>query len=240
MPNSTAPRINRISSTVCAGVLNAGDSSGARRRAAMAKPIAATGTAPPMTKARLGSHAPARSRKPITFAGLIICEIVRPSPNTSPETRAARMAGMGSNPDDVPRDKHGNDGARHEESGRGERAPRKPRDTAYAMSAGAAAAKPRSEADEESGDDDERRRRGQQDWRHRAAGEAIEERRCDEADDEGNAPRRLAGTRRPEIAGDAGDAAHAEPQQRGGKADQRSTDRGGDRREVVHGASLSR
>ena len=43
--------------------------------------------APPITKARLGSQVPARSRKFSTLAGLAIPEITSPSPKTRPDRR---------------------------------------------------------------------------------------------------------------------------------------------------------
>jgi hypothetical protein len=44
-------------------------------------------SAAPMTKAKLGSQLPEISKNDITFAGLIICETVRPQPNKTPAKR---------------------------------------------------------------------------------------------------------------------------------------------------------
>ena len=49
----------------------------------------ATTTAPPRTKARLGSHSPNTSRKPWTRTGSSIPDKDRPNPKTNPEARAA-------------------------------------------------------------------------------------------------------------------------------------------------------
>ena len=43
-----------------------------------------------ITKANVGSHAPAMSRKPSTRAGFTISETIRPMPNRLPEARAMR------------------------------------------------------------------------------------------------------------------------------------------------------
>src|SRR5437867_161937 len=51
----------------------------ARRKAGAPMAIAAA-----ITKASDGSHFPARSRKPSTFAGLTMPDTMRPTPNTSP------------------------------------------------------------------------------------------------------------------------------------------------------------
>ena len=55
-------------------------------------------TAPPITRARLGSQLPKMSRKPSTLAGSTICETMSPRPKSRPEAKADRIIGMGQNP----------------------------------------------------------------------------------------------------------------------------------------------
>src|SRR5258708_38396692 len=97
-----------------------------------------------MTNARLGSKSPKTSMKAMTFAGLIICETVRPRPNSRPETSAAKTEAMRSESDQMTQDEAGYDGGRHERSGGHERPPRQPRQTAHAMTADAAATEARA------------------------------------------------------------------------------------------------
>ena len=50
-----------------------------------------------MTKARLGSQSPKKSRKSVTFRGFTICEIVSPAPNRVPakkELQSRRMINL--------------------------------------------------------------------------------------------------------------------------------------------------
>ena len=42
--------------------------------------------APIITKIRLGSHRPVMSKKPMTLAGLVMPEIIKPSPKIRPES----------------------------------------------------------------------------------------------------------------------------------------------------------
>ncbi len=53
-----------------------------------------TMTAPPITKARLGSHVPAKSKKLKTFAGFIIPDIAMPTPNRRP-VKSAKISLIG-------------------------------------------------------------------------------------------------------------------------------------------------
>src|SRR6266567_486619 len=100
-----------------------------------------------MTKARLGSQSPRRSRKPITFAGLIICETVSPKPKSRPEASAANTEGMGSDSDRMTEQEARDHGSGHENRGCDKRAWREPSQPADTMSASAAAAEARAEAD---------------------------------------------------------------------------------------------
>lgn len=78
------------------------------------------------------------------------------NPAPLPETSAAKKEAMKSEPDQMTQGEAGYDGCRHEQSGRHERAPREPGNTADAMTAGAAATETCAEADQESTDHDER------------------------------------------------------------------------------------
>ena len=93
MPNRAAPPIRRRSRSRRDGISSRVASTGMPRRLAMTVPRADTATAPPMTKARLGSQSPKISRKPSTLAGLTICETISPKPKSRPEPKAVRMAG---------------------------------------------------------------------------------------------------------------------------------------------------
>lgn len=58
---------------------------------ATVKAAAPISTAPPMTNARDGSQAPAKSRKPMTFDGSVMPEMIRPKPNNRPTRKALRF-----------------------------------------------------------------------------------------------------------------------------------------------------
>src|SRR5450830_87171 len=83
----------------------------------MAKPISVTSRAPPITKARLGSHwplaMPPRFRKPITLAGWVMPDTARPAANNRPAAAADSRAGS--------RDSAGSGGGRGEEGMAGSR-----------------------------------------------------------------------------------------------------------------------
>ena len=59
----------------------------AKRNATMATKIA-----PPITKARDGSHVPVMSRKPITFAGLVIPAKMSPMPKIKPTKKEDKVS----------------------------------------------------------------------------------------------------------------------------------------------------
>src|SRR5215470_7626900 len=107
-----------------------------------------TVSAEPITKARLGSQRPKKSRKSMTFVGFTICEIVRPAPKSMP-ARSDDEALCISPPKHVPHHEHGQRAARHEGERRGDRARRQPRHSADAVTARAAVSNPRTEADEQ-------------------------------------------------------------------------------------------
>eukprot|EP00475_Leptophrys_vorax_P011931 TRINITY_DN18395_c0_g1_i3.p3 TRINITY_DN18395_c0_g1~~TRINITY_DN18395_c0_g1_i3.p3 ORF type:complete len:179 (+),score=0.43 TRINITY_DN18395_c0_g1_i3:580-1116(+) len=76
------------------GTANAPATTGRRRRSTAWKVTRLSSTAPPMTKARLGSHECSGSRKPFTLAGLSMPLKVRPTANTAPDSAAdSRRAG---------------------------------------------------------------------------------------------------------------------------------------------------
>src|SRR5260370_40842113 len=109
-----------------------------------------------MTNARLGSKSPSTSMKAMTFAGVIIWETVGPRQKSRPETSAAKKEAMRAESDQMTQEEGGYDGGRHEQSGRHDRPPREPGNTADAMTAGAAATETCAKADQESADHDER------------------------------------------------------------------------------------
>src|SRR5687768_11582629 len=112
--------------------------------------------APPMTKARVGSHRPARSRKARTRAGLIMSDSARPAPKRRPTISEGRNGRIGSGPDQVTDGEDGRETNRHEGEGRGDRARGQPGHAADAVAAGAAAAEPGSKPDEHSARDEQR------------------------------------------------------------------------------------
>ena len=97
------------------------------------------------------------------------------------------------------------DGGRHERSGGHERALRQPRQTAHAMTAGAAAAEARAEADQEPTDHDEGPRVRNRDERQFAPRHSVEQRGGDQPDGERNPPCDIASTSRPKPADDTAD-----------------------------------
>ncbi len=88
MPKIAGPVTMRESMSLRAGRWNASAKTGRCRFSTSRKPTNAVATAPIITNARLGSHAPvrmaARSRKFSTFAGLDMPEITSPRPKISP------------------------------------------------------------------------------------------------------------------------------------------------------------
>ena len=69
--------------------LNAGANTGAARRRTTRSSTEWTPMAPTITNARLASHAPVTSRKPITFWGCVIPEMASPRANSTPAPNAA-------------------------------------------------------------------------------------------------------------------------------------------------------
>jgi len=69
MPKSPAPTKSAPSMRVAGGASKLGSSAGRATRRTNRNEITVTPTAPPRTSKRLGSQAPATSRKPMTFAG---------------------------------------------------------------------------------------------------------------------------------------------------------------------------
>ena len=86
MPNRAAPPIRRASIGNVAGVWNCSAMIGVERRRTTSQAIAIGRIAPAMTKARVGSQAPATSRNARTRAGSIMPETARPAPNSVPLT----------------------------------------------------------------------------------------------------------------------------------------------------------
>src|SRR5690554_3547964 len=88
-PNIILPTTSRLSIWVLVGSFMLKPRNDNVRLRAMVKAISPTTTAPPMTKAREGSQAPAISRNPRTFSGLAIPETIRPRPKIRPANREA-------------------------------------------------------------------------------------------------------------------------------------------------------
>src|SRR3546814_3146062 len=150
-------RISDWSSDVCSSDLsdlsgneNVSPNTGLAMLAWNRQATAMTSTAPPITKAGVGSQSPNTSRKPRTRCGSVIPDTVRPMPNRKPEAsggKSLRMSDMsGSN---QRHDEHGGDACCHECSGRHHRTLRQAADAAHAVAAGAAATETRSETDEQ-------------------------------------------------------------------------------------------
>src|SRR6266446_2318166 len=90
-PNTRLPRMRRLSMRRGVGRSTGAPSSVCVRFFMWAKAPAPTATAPAMTSASEGSQAPARSRKPSTFAGFTIPETRRPRPKTKPVVKEAAV-----------------------------------------------------------------------------------------------------------------------------------------------------
>ena len=63
---------------------------GLERFSIILKAIPVTITAPPITKAKLGSQSPVMSKKPTIFDGLIIFDTAKPMPNKIPDVRLSK------------------------------------------------------------------------------------------------------------------------------------------------------
>src|SRR6185295_9916737 len=111
-------------------------------------PIVAATTAPPSTNSRLGSQSPAMSRKPRTFAGFIMPEMVSPNPKSSPAARAERFVRISAG-QDMTHDKDSDNSHGKECQRRGQGTRRKARQAANAVAAGAAPSQARAIANEE-------------------------------------------------------------------------------------------
>src|SRR5690606_21964035 len=132
------------------GSANLGPNTGLAMRACTRQAIAITITAPPITKARVGSQSPKMSRKPRTRSGSVMPEIVRPAPNSRPDSSGGtslRTSAMSAS--DPLHDEHGGDAGRHESGGGDDRSLRQAADAAHAVAACAAAAHAGAEADQQ-------------------------------------------------------------------------------------------
>ena len=85
IPKISAPKISLPSIGDIEGAGNVPPNRGFGSVITSGNPTAATPTAPNMTKARLGSQSPVKSRNASTFAGSTIWETQRPKPNRAPE-----------------------------------------------------------------------------------------------------------------------------------------------------------
>src|SRR6056297_477142 len=109
-----------------------------------------------MTKARVGSQSPAKSRNPSTLAGFIMPEIARPAPNSAPIRRLVRIGAIASASYQMADDVYRDDSNAEECRRRCERARGPPRQSANPVAAGAAAAEPGAEADQQAACDQHR------------------------------------------------------------------------------------
>src|SRR6185312_1105822 len=194
-------------------------------RPATKNPMAPIATAPAMTRASDGSHCPARSRNPITFAGLTMPETSRPMPKTRPATKAKSAYMNDRSTQDVVHHEHGREARGHERQRSDQRAWRKPGYPAHAMTAGAAGSVARTDSDQDAGED-ERRIIGGDGQIGRRLEQAIGDRRDDQPAEERGAPgpiRERRSQQAPGNAADARDATVEEREQRDGDADDRAS-----------------
>ena len=87
IPKIAAPKINLPSRSTFEGNSNLFANIGAGRFKITLNVTAVTNTAPPITNAKLGSQLPVISKNPTIFAGLIMFEMARPRPKSSPDMR---------------------------------------------------------------------------------------------------------------------------------------------------------
>src|SRR5947207_2075933 len=239
MPKMMAPSTRGRSISVLAGRWKSWPRRGCRRAPAIRNPMAATTKAPIMTRARLGSHSPAISRKPWTFAGSIMREMTSPSPKSRPAANGERMRQipMILTPDNMTQQEHCDYAAEGECGGGQERALGEARRSANAMAAGAAPAEAGSEADQKSACHQQQRRAGDGD-RSDTGDHLIDQGCCKQPGEEGDAPHTIVAGRRGETAQDAADPrdpAVEEPEHKAGAADHQAADEGSARSEIFHG-----
>ena len=93
IPKIAAPKINLPSRFTFEGNSNLFANIGVGRFKIILNVTAVTNTAPPITNAKLGSQLPVISKNPTIFAGLIMLEIARPKPKSTPDMRL-KMLGI--------------------------------------------------------------------------------------------------------------------------------------------------
>ena len=89
-PNKTAPMISLLSKSFFWGIEKLSANKGFCFLKIKINGVVTT-KAPIITKAREGSQSPNKFKKPKTFAGLIISEIVRPIPNIIPAIKEVTL-----------------------------------------------------------------------------------------------------------------------------------------------------
>src|SRR5450830_122763 len=77
--------------------------------------------APAMTNASEGFQLPARSRKPVTFAGSVMPDTISPIPKINPAMSAVTICILSSSAEHMAHDKHGDEPGCHEGDGRRQR-----------------------------------------------------------------------------------------------------------------------
>src|SRR6476469_10825158 len=208
MPNTAPPTTRRGSIVRVAGSSIGVPRRVVFRRPAMTNPMAPIATAPAITRASDGSHRPARSRNPITFAGLTMPDTSRPIPKTRPATKAKSAYMSDRLAEHVVRHEHGRETRGHECQRRDQRARRKPGHPANAMTAGAAGSVARADPDQDAGDD-ERRIIGGDGQIGRRLEQAIGDRRDNQSGEERRAPGPIRKGWSQQASGNAADAGDA-------------------------------
>src|SRR5690606_11821576 len=233
MPKPRLPSTRGRSMSRRVGTCRGAPSRDRARLPAKPKPTRPTATAPPITSAREGSQAPARSRNPSTLAGLAMPEVSSPRPNSSPtanaDTRYLFMSASQYMADDVDGDK----AAGHEGQGRHQGAGGEPRQAADPVAAGATGAVAGADADQQSRGDQQRVAGVDGDGRQ-GTGQPPEQRRHQDAGHEGQAPGDVPGPGPQQPAEDAGnprDAAIEKDEQHRGEAYQKAPQQRGQRGE---------
>src|SRR5215207_10825611 len=146
MPNRAAPPSRRPSTSFLVGRSKSSARTGCGRLKMKRNAGIATNSAPPKTTARVGSHSPAKSRKPMILAGLTIPEMASPNPKSVPANKLTSIFSIRVSSEYVLGKEHGN-GRRGKEHQRGDdRAPRQTCDANDAVAAGTARTQAGAEA----------------------------------------------------------------------------------------------
>src|SRR6185437_972578 len=143
-PNTALPRTSLTVTDELTGICIGRPSSDFLRRFANRNAIEPTAIAPAITNARDGSQRPTMSRNPSTFAGSAMPDTIRPTPNRSPEIKAAIKPISASQ--QMSEHEHGHKTACHKCCRRDKRTDGPARDAADTMAARATARVTRADA----------------------------------------------------------------------------------------------